>query len=54
MNAKAKKETQVEKFKEAAREAEADEDEAAFEDKLRRLAKQKPDKPDKGKGKDKG
>ena len=36
------KRPQSEKFKEAAREAGADEDEAAFEDKLKRLAKVKP------------
>lgn len=38
------KQSQLEKFKKAAREAEADEDEAAFEDKLKRIVKQKPKK----------
>ena len=33
---------QSDKFKEAAREAECDESEASFEDKLRRIAKVKP------------
>lgn len=44
------KKTQEAKFKEAARELEADEDEAAFERNLERLAKTKPEKkktPDK-------
>jgi hypothetical protein len=39
-----KGQSQSDKFKEAAREAEADEDEAAFEDNLRRIVKQKPEK----------
>lgn len=39
------KKSQSEKFKDAAREAEADEDEAAFEDKLKRIVK----RPDNGK-----
>ena len=41
--------SQSEKFKELAREIEADEDETAFDDKLKRLAKAKPKKeaPDK-------
>lgn len=41
---------QSEKFVEKARELECDEDEAALDDKLRRIAKQKPEKeeaPDK-------
>lgn len=33
---------QLNKFKEAARQLECNEDEAAFEDKLRRIAKVKP------------
>lgn len=37
--------SQSEKFKDAARKAGADEDEAAFEDKLKRLAKAKPKSP---------
>jgi hypothetical protein len=41
-------ESQLERFQEAARELEADDDEAKFNDRLRKLAKQKPDgkKPD--------
>jgi hypothetical protein len=35
--------SQSERFKEAARELEADDDEAAFNEKLRKLVKQKPD-----------
>jgi hypothetical protein len=38
--------TQLDKFKEAARELEADEDEARWDDKLGKLAKVKP-KPEK-------
>lgn len=42
----ADKKTQLDRFKEAARELEADDDEARFNEKLRKLAKQKPnDKP---------
>ena len=38
--------SQVERFKEAARELETDDDEARFNERLRKLAKQKPeDKP---------
>ncbi|MDE2411446.1 MAG: hypothetical protein KGM18_06670 [Sphingomonadales bacterium] len=40
------KPTQLEKFKEAARELEADEDEARWDDRLRKIAKVKP-KPEK-------
>jgi hypothetical protein len=36
--------TQSDKFKEAAREHEADEDEARWEERLRKVAKQKPHK----------
>ena len=36
--------SQSDKFKEAAREHGCDEDEAAFEEKLREIAKQKPEK----------
>lgn len=39
----AKKKAQLDRFKEAARELEADDDEARFNEKLRKLAKQKPD-----------
>jgi len=35
--------TQLERFKEAARELEADDDEAKFNEKLGKLVKQKPD-----------
>ncbi|MBB4020279.1 MULTISPECIES: hypothetical protein [Actibacterium] len=38
------KKSQLDKFKEAARELETDEDEERFNEKLRKLAKQKPDK----------
>ena len=34
--------SQIEKFKEAAREREADEDEARWDERLRKLAKAKP------------
>lgn len=44
------KKPQSERFKEAARELGADDDEAAFNAKLRKLVKQKPD--DKKDGKD--
>lgn len=46
MSEKAKP-TQREKFEEAARRVEADEDEAAFERKLKRLAKAKKAEPKK-------
>lgn len=38
--------TQLDRFKEAARELETDDDEAAFNEKLRKLVNQKPAKPD--------
>jgi hypothetical protein len=38
------KRTQSDKFKEAAREHEADEDEKRWEERLRKVAKQKPHK----------
>ena len=38
--------SQSDKFKEAARELEADEDEKAWEERLRKVAKQKAEKPD--------
>ncbi len=42
----AKPETQADKFKDAARELGADEDEMRWEERLRKVAKQKPtDKP---------
>lgn len=44
----AKEKSQAEKFKDLAREIGADENEESFRDKLRRIAKQKPDKPAKG------
>ncbi len=49
MSPKQDRETQADKFKRLAREVEADEDEAAFDEKLKRLAKAKPKKeaPDK-------
>jgi len=37
--------TQSDKFKEAARELQADEDEKHWEEQLKRVAKQKPEKP---------
>ncbi len=37
------KKSQLERFKEAARQLEADDDEKRFDEKLKRLAKQKPD-----------
>lgn len=39
-----KQRPQSDKFKEAARELECDEDEKAWEDRLRRIAKRKPEK----------
>jgi hypothetical protein len=38
--------SQSDKFKEAARELEADEDEKRWEERLRKIAKAKPDKAD--------
>jgi len=38
--------SQSDKFKEAAREHEADEDEARWEERLKRVAKGKPEKPE--------
>jgi hypothetical protein len=38
--------SQSDKFKEAAREHGADEDEVRWEERLRKLAKAKPDKPE--------
>ncbi len=40
------KKQQVDRFKEAARELETDDDEVKFNEKLRKLAKQKPDDKD--------
>jgi hypothetical protein len=37
---------QIDKFKEAAREHEADEDEKRWEERLRKIAKQKPEQPE--------
>lgn len=39
------KKSQLERFKEAARELEADDDEDHFKERLKKLAKPKPDKP---------
>jgi hypothetical protein len=39
------KQTQADKFKEAAKELEADEDEARWEERLKKIAKQKVEKP---------
>jgi hypothetical protein len=38
--------SQADKFKEAARQLEADEDEGRWEERLKRLAKAKPEKPE--------
>jgi hypothetical protein len=38
--------TQSEKFKDAAREAECDEDEARWTERLKKVAKQQPEKPE--------
>ena len=43
-----KRNPQVNEFKEAAREHEADEDEACGEERLRKVAKQKPDDKNSG------
>lgn len=40
------KRTQSDKFKDAAREHEADEDEARWEEQLKKIAKAKPEKPE--------
>ncbi|WP_182482303.1 hypothetical protein [Henriciella barbarensis] len=40
--------SQLEKFKEAAREAECDTDETAFEEALKKVAKSKPEKSSTG------
>jgi hypothetical protein len=40
------KTTQADKFKQAARELEADEDEKRWEERLKRIAKGKPEKPE--------
>ena len=47
VKAKTAKEPQSEKFKRLAREVEADEDASAFDERLRRVARQKPDKGEK-------
>jgi hypothetical protein len=39
------KSTQADKFKEAAKEHEADEDEKRWEERLKKVAKAKPEKP---------
>jgi hypothetical protein len=38
--------TQSDKFKEAARELEADENEKRWEERLKKIAKQKPERPE--------
>lgn len=38
--------TQADKFKDAAREAECDEDEARWAERLKKVAKQQPEKPE--------
>jgi len=43
MSAKSAAQSQSDKFKEAARELEADEDETRWEDRLKKVAKAKPD-----------
>jgi hypothetical protein len=43
------KPTQISKFKQAARELEADDDEKRFDERLGKIAKQKPADPPKGK-----
>ncbi len=42
----AEQKTQLDRFKEAARQLETDDDEVKFNEKLRKLAKQKPDEKD--------
>ena len=42
--------SQLERFKEAARQLETDDDEERFNERLRKLAKQKPDDKDKAGG----
>jgi hypothetical protein len=42
------KPTQLDKFKEAAREHECDEDEARWDERLRKVARQKPEPEEKG------
>jgi hypothetical protein len=44
-----KTESQLDRFKEAARELETDDDEERFEEKLKKLVKQKPKDDDKSK-----
>lgn len=41
-----KKQSQIDKFKELARELEADEDEAHWDERLKKVAKAKPEKPE--------
>lgn len=40
---RAKEKSQLEKFRDAARQLETDDDEARFEERLKKLVKQKPD-----------
>jgi hypothetical protein len=41
-----KPKSQADKFKEAAKEVEADEDEARWEERLKKVAKARPEKPE--------
>lgn len=49
MNAKVEKPTQLDKFKQAARELETDDSEEAFDAKLKKIAKAPPPKDDEAK-----
>jgi hypothetical protein len=46
MSADADGKSQSDKFKEAAKELEADQDEARWEERLKKVAKAKPEKPE--------
>jgi hypothetical protein len=46
MTTKPAKKSQVQKFKEAARELEADESEKRFDERLGKIARQKPGRPE--------
>ncbi len=46
MNAEKPSTSQLDKFKEAARQLEADDDDARFKERLKKLVKQKPAKDD--------
>lgn len=47
---KSKDRSQLERFKEAARQLEADDDEERFNERLKRLARQKPEKREEDSG----